>query len=547
MRLPTVGNILTQFSTVIVMESRVIIVGAGPTGLWAAAELRHAGLHVTVIDMMTERGPYSKATTMSAGSLESFATRGIEHRFLDHGVPLHSIHFGGCSTRLQLGTEVLGINHPYNLAIPQRMTEKLLEEHCNEIGVHFIWGQRIVGLSQDEQKVEITTTTETGQFTYEAAWVIGCDGTRSAVRQLAGIDFIGTSSRITGALADVLVTDPPQGPIIISGAAGSGLIQRSGDGDYYRMVFLDLETRHLPTSATPTLEYIRATSVAMFGKDFGLHSPIWLSRFGNATKRATSLRNRRVFIAGDAAHQFFPVGGQGMNTGIQDAANLSWKLIAVAKGRLIGAAAESLLNSYGTERKLANENIIMSACAGTALLVAQEAHEVALRQLVSEGLEIPAFNQLWARRFTGFGDPFPEYEEMQDDLIGKRVSHIHVGSGFSHLHQHMSPESFVLIHLNNTDESILRAAVDPWLTQLHILSSHHDVSAWGQQWMDVIAFLVRPDARVAWVWRSANSVTAVKSSLVKVMQQLAGPGGVSRDGNGPAADDPKSKSPSVSV
>lgn len=502
-----------------------VVVGAGPTGLWAAAELRRAQLDVVIIEAVTTRDARSRAVGMAAGTLETFATRGVAEQFVDSGVPISSVHFGAASTRLQITEELLGTKYPHNICIPQVVTENILTEHCAAMGTHVRWGQRVVGLSQEGEAVTVTMESSKGErSTVTASWVIGCDGGRSAVRQYAGIEFPGTSSTITGWLADVLLKDPPTQPVSIRDPTGSLLVQRMGKGDYYRMAGVDVETKHSPTNAPPTLEQICGWSKTLYGTDFGAHSPLWLSRYGNATRLASSLRNGRVFIAGDAAHQFFPAGGQGINTGLQDAANLAWRIAAVQTGRVTGKTAEQLLDDYSTERRLAAGQVILNTGAGLSAFIASEPHDVALVTIFSEALQDKSLNGRWALRMTGFGDPIPQASVDQDPLIGARVTHLKVRGSFDDLHRRMTVTNFVLITLDPALEQTARQAVQPWKASITLISSEDGALAYGEQWKGVGAILLRPDARVAWVGRSPLGASDAAEGLAATLQGYLGDG-----------------------
>ncbi|KIX95245.1 uncharacterized protein Z520_09162 [Fonsecaea multimorphosa CBS 102226] len=500
----------------------VVVVGAGPTGLWVAAELTRAKLDVVIIEAVTTRDPRSRAVGMAAGTLETFATRGVAEQFVDSGVPISSVHFGAASTRLQITEELLGTKYPYSICIPQVVTENILTEHCAAMGMHIRWGQRVVGLSQTGDAVTVTMESSSSErSTVTASWVIGCDGGRSSVRQYAGIEFPGTSSTITGWLADVLLKDPPGHPVSVRGPTGSLLVQRMGKGDYYRMAGVDVETKHFPTSAPPTLEQICGWAKTLYGTDFGAHSPVWLSRYGNATRLASSLRHGRVFIAGDAAHQFFPAGGQGINTGLQDATNLAWRIAAVRAGRVTGMSAEQLLDGYSTERRLAASQVILSTGAGLSAFMASEPYDIALVTVFSEALEDKGLNGKWALRMTGFGDPFPQASVEQDPLIEARLTHVKFQGAFDNLHRRMTVTNFVLIVLDPVLEQTMKQAVKPWKTWITLISSEDKPSAYGDQWKGVTGILVRPDARVAWVGRSSPDKV---EGLAATMQSYVGDG-----------------------
>ncbi|KAL7908203.1 monooxygenase [Trichoderma velutinum] len=433
----------------------VIVVGAGPIGLWVAAELHLAGFKVTILEQLAEPDHRSKAAGMAAGTLETFSTRGISEPFIEHSTPINSIHFGA-SSRLPITPEI-GTRHPQSMSNQQNRTERLLSEYCEKLGLQILRSHRVLQLTQNESSVSVTAEWSDGTtLEFNASWLVACDGSRSTMRSQAGIEFHGTSSTITGWLADFHVTDPPAKPLSSIGPEGSCIMQSMGDGECYRAAGVHHATMHLPTSATTTMDDVRSWVKSTFGSDFGMHSPLWISRFGNAARLATNFRKGHVFVAGDAAHQFFPAGGQGINTGLQDGANLAWKLATVCLGRVTGSDAEALLDSYSTERRLAAQAVISNTNAQLSLFTAEKPPEKAVSDIVTEAMTIPEFNLRMMRRVTGFGDPFPIYEDHQDDLIGARVTHVQFEGSYEGLHRLMSVDSFILILFQEETEEILR-------------------------------------------------------------------------------------------
>ncbi|KAI1210428.1 uncharacterized protein F4807DRAFT_423389 [Annulohypoxylon truncatum] len=499
----------------------VLIVGSGPTGLWLALELRSAGLEVTIVEKNVTRDIRSRAAAMAAGSLETFATRGIEQRFIDAGKPIHSVHFGSAPTRLQMSRETLGVKNPHSLMIPQAVTEQLLIDIAKERGIEFLFGHRAVGLAQDASSVTLEIKAKDGKKSeLTAPWLVGCDGTKSAVRQLANFEYLGTDGFLTGWLVDALVTDPPPHPISVHNESGAFIMQHIGYKDYYRATGIHTGTMGQPLSAVPTLDDAKKFAIQAVGKDFGMHSPLWTSRFSNTTRLATNFRSGRIFVAGDAAHQFFPAGGQGVTTGLQDAANLAWKLAAVANGRITGTKAEELLDSYSTERRCALELIIKSTLAQTALFIAGAEPYASLSDVFYELLAHPDLNKMWVRRVTGFGDRFPVKEEGQDPLLGARVTHLEIQGGFEVLHSSMAVDKFLLIVRDASLEGVLRECTSPWASHIKYFGPSDNISTFGSQWDGVDAALIRPDARVAWIWRSSFPKEQLGASVSKILGDL---------------------------
>ncbi|WP_208720108.1 FAD-dependent monooxygenase [Amycolatopsis circi] len=348
-----------------------VVVGAGPAGLWTAAELALGGGRPLVLERAEQRSPHSKALVMHPRTIEVLAMRGQEQAFLDRGLPVPEGHFGMLPALLDF--RGLDTPFPFLLAHPQLRTEELIEQHALTLGAVIRRGHQVTGLSQDEQGVTLQVSGPDGEYEITADHVVGTDGAGSTVRKAAGIEFPGTDSTVFGFLGDVELTDPPERPGYWHNEHG-GLIVVPLPGGRYRV------TGYSPSALTPTLESLRETAKLIAGTDFGPHSPVWLSRFGNATRLATEYRKGRVFLAGDAAHMHFPAGGVGLNVGLQDAMNLGWKLAAVQRGR----ADAALLDTYHAERHPVGVALGEHTKAQTALITATTEEGQSLRRFMAD-------------------------------------------------------------------------------------------------------------------------------------------------------------------
>ncbi len=383
----------------------VVVVGAGPTGLWLAGELRLGGATVTVLEARRERDVNSKALTIHPRTIELLDCRGVVEPFLAEGIRIPNGHFGGLPDRMDFA--VLDTPHPYTLALPQARTEELLEQRAAGLGATVRRGCQVTGLV--EGGVELS-----GGEVVTARYVVGCDGTRSTVRTAAGIDFPGTDATTWGWLGDVVLDDPPpRGFTSVTGIDG-GLMVVPLPGGVHRIVGGDPATNRPEWPGELTLDELRATVKTIAGTDFGLRDPRWLSRFGNATRQAATYRAGSVLLAGDAAHMHFPTGGVGMNVGIQDAHNLGWKLAAVATGR----ADETLLDSYHDERHPVGAALLAHTRAQTALMTAYTPEGQALRALLS-GLiaSVPDVSRELAERLSGLDVTYPTGRRVPDQRL----------------------------------------------------------------------------------------------------------------------------------
>jgi 2-polyprenyl-6-methoxyphenol hydroxylase-like FAD-dependent oxidoreductase len=402
----------------------VVIAGAGPVGLWLAAELRLGGASVTVLETREAPDPHSKALTIHPRTIELLECRGTAEPFLAEGLRIPSGHFGGLRDRMDF--RVLDTRFPFTLALPQARTEELFEQRARSLGAEIRRRHRVTGLTSGG----VTAEGPDGPYEIEARYVVGCDGTRSTVRTAAGIDFPGTDATTWGWLGDVVLDDPP-GPVNISGPAGGlmvvplpGGIHRLVGGDPVSAGAWQVGPAGSLSSAGPagsqglagspgelTLDELRATVIRIAGTDYGMRDPVWLSRFGNATRQAATYRKGNVFLAGDAAHQHFPTGGVGLNVGVQDAHNLGWKLAAVLTGR----ADEALLDSYHQERHPVGAELLEHTRAQTALITAYSPEGQALRAVLS-GLiaTAPDLSKELAERLSGLSVAYATGRRVPD-------------------------------------------------------------------------------------------------------------------------------------
>ncbi|CAM5438512.1 FAD-dependent monooxygenase [Streptomyces abikoensis] len=321
----------------------VLVVGAGPTGLLLAGDLAAAGVRVTLVEKRAQESNLTRAFAVHARTLETFDARGIAEPLIATGAFLSDVRFFG---RGGIDLSRLPSRFPGVLFTPQYETERILEERALKAGVVLRRGAEVTGLRQDADGVDVDLRTADGATeTLRAAYAVGADGVRSAVRKALGLPFPGKSVLRSVMLADVrLDKEPPGLPAFRGVSEGFAFLVPFGDG-YYRAIAW-ARGSDLPSTAPVDFEELKAVTRAALGTDYGMHDPRWTSRFHSDERQVPRYRDGRVFLAGDAAHVHSPAGGLGMNTGLQDAANLSWKLAAVLKG----TAPDALLDSYHDER-----------------------------------------------------------------------------------------------------------------------------------------------------------------------------------------------------
>jgi rifampicin monooxygenase len=452
----------------------VTVVGGGPTGVFLASELRLHGVRVLVLEQEPEPTRVVRALGLHARSIEVLDQRGLLDLFLPLG------------TQYPVGGFFAGINkpapdrldtaHPYVLGIPQPTTERLLTEHAIELGVDIRRGREVIGLSQDDHEVTVDLADGTQ---LRSRYLVGCDGGRSTVRKLLGVGFPGEPARREWLSGEVEATASPEEVAAVvtevrKTQRGFG-VGPSGDG-LYRVV-VPAEGVAEDRSVLPTLEEVKQRLQVFAGTDFGIHSPRWLSRFGDATRQAERYRTGRVLLAGDAAHIHPPTGGQGLNLGLQDAFNLGWKLAADVNGW----APEGLLDSYHTERHPVAADVLNTTRAQAELLSTEPGPQ-AVRRLVSDLMDFDEVNRYLIEKITAIGVRYDFGEGHR--LLGRRLRDVKL----------TRERLYALMHggrgllLDQTG----RLSVAGWAERVdHVI----DVS----EELDVPAALLRPDGHVAWV------------------------------------------------
>ncbi|MFG2089501.1 MULTISPECIES: rifampin monooxygenase [unclassified Spirillospora] len=451
----------------------VIVAGGGPTGMMLACELRLHGVRVLVLEKEAEPARYVRSLGLHVRSIEVMDQRGLLERFLAHG-ERHPVA-GFFAAIAKPAPDRLDTAHSYVLGIPQTTTDRLLAERAAELGAEIRRGCEVVGLNQDEDGVTVELA---GGARLRSRYLVGCDGGRSTVRKLLGVGFPGEPSRVETLLGEMEVPeDPATVAAVVAEVRKTQL--RFGVGPFqdgvYRVV-VPAEGVAEDRAAPPTLEEFKRQLRRFAGTDFGVHSPRWLSRFGDATRLAERYRAGRALLAGDAAHIHPPTGGQGLNLGIQDAFNLGWKLAA----EVGGWAPEGLLDSYHAERRPVAADVLDNTRAQMQLMTPEPGPR-AVRRLVSELMDFEEVNRHLIEKITAIGVRY-DFGEGHE-LLGRRMRDVELKQG--RLYELMRTGRGLLLDQTGG------LSVAGWADRVDHVA---DVG----EGLDAPAVLLRPDGHVAW-------------------------------------------------
>jgi 3-(3-hydroxy-phenyl)propionate hydroxylase len=462
-------------------EHAVVIAGGGPTGLMLAGELALAGVDVVVFERRPNQDlAGSRAGGLLSRTIETLDQRGIADRFISQGQKHQVTMFAGTSFVSDLPTR-----HNYVLGLRQNHVERILARWVDELRVPIHYGTEVTGFTQDDTGVDVVLSDGQSQ---RAQYLVGCDGGRSLIRKAAGIEFPGWDPTTSWLIAEVEMSEEPawgfRHDVVGTHAIGKA------DGQLVRVVLTEPHVEH---ASEPTLRDISEALIAAYGTDYGIHSPIWISRFTDMTRQAAAYRDRRVMLAGDAAHVHSPVGGQGLNTGVQDAVNLGWKLAQVVKG----ISQESLLDTYHAERHTVAARVLRNNMA-QVMLGRPDERTKALRDTMSEvlGLDEPS------RRFAAMMFGLDIHYDLGEGhpLLGRRMPDLDLDTANGPLR--------VLTLLHDARPLLLNLGepggfdITPWADRVQLIDAKYSGS-WELPALEAVtaptAVLIRPDGYVAWV------------------------------------------------
>jgi 3-(3-hydroxy-phenyl)propionate hydroxylase len=478
-----------------VPEHAVVIAGGGPTGMMLAAELALAKVDVAVVERRPDHElAGSRAGGFHSRTIEVLDQRGVADRFLAEGKAVQAAMFG--TTVLDMSD--FPTRHPYTLGIWQNQIERIMAAWVAELPVRIYYGYEVTGFAQDGTGVEVELSDGSS---LRAQYLVGCDGGRSLIRKAAGIEFPGWDATRSNLIAEVEVTEePPRG--MRSDATGVHGLQRLADGKTVRIVTTE---QQLGPSSEPTLRDLSEALTTVYGTDFGVHSPVWISRFTDMTRQAESYRAERVLLAGDAAHVHYPAGGQGLSLGVQDAVNLGWKLAQVVSG----TSPESLLDTFQNERHPVAARALRYTMAQTALQ-RQDERMKAVVDILSELARMDEPRKHLAGIISGLDIHYDLGEGHP--LLGRRMPDLDIvtADGPLRVFELLHDARPVLLNLGEAGRFDTTSRAD----RVQLVDAQYD-GAWELPVLGAVtapaAVLIRPDGYVAWA--GDGTATGLRDAL----------------------------------
>ena len=465
------------------MNHAVVIAGGGPTGLMLAGELALVGVDVAIVERReTQELAGLRAGGLHARTIEVLDQRGIADRFILHGQVLRRAPFAGITVDIS----DLATRHSYFLALWQTHIERILADWIGELGVPVYRGREVTGFAQHDTDVDVQLSDGRS---LRSQYLVGCDGGRSLIRNRAGIEFPGWDPSTSYLIAEVETAQEPEWGIR-RGEKGINAVAKLEDGKRARVI---LNERQVRQGEEPTLSDVREGFIALYGTDYGLRSATYISRFTDTARQAACYRDRRVLLAGDAAHVHSPAGGQGLNIGVQDAVNLGWKLANVVHG----ISPETLLDTYHTERHPVGARLLRNTMAlGT--IERSDDRIGALREMISELMQTDGLRKQYFAMMSGldvhydFGQGHP--------LLGRRMPDLDL------ITEQRPLRVFELLHdgrpvlLNFGEPGGIDVA--QWGSRVKLIDAKYE-GIWELPALGVVSaptsVLIRPDGYVAWV------------------------------------------------
>ena len=457
-------------------EHAVVVAGGGPTGLMLAGELALTGIDVVIVERRNSQElDSSRAGGLHSRTIEVLDQRGIAERFLA----------AGTVAQVVMDISDFPTRHNYGLALWQSAFEPILADWVVELGVPILREQEVVGFARDGTGVDVELSDGRP---LRADYLVGCDGGRSVIRKAAGIEFAGWDPSTSWMIAEVEMDEEPEIGVRPEGG-GIGPVNREEGGGPFGVVLRERQVDH---TGDPDLGELRDALVAAYGTDFGLRRARWISRFTDMARQAASYHDGRVLLAGDAAHVHPPQGGQGLNTGVQDAVNLGWKLAQVVKG----TSPESLLDTYHAERHPVGARVLRYTMAQVALSSPDDRHQ-ALRDTMRELLSMDEPRRRTAGMLSGLDIHYDL--GAGHPLLGRRMPDLdlHTADGPTRVFALLHDARPVLLDLGEPGGF----DITPWADRVRLVDAEHD-GVWELPVIGEVAapaaVLIRPDGHVAW-------------------------------------------------
>jgi len=475
-------------------EHAVVIAGGGPTGMMLAAELALAKVDVAVVEQRPNHVLIgSRAGGFHSRTIEVLDQRGVADRFLAEGQVAQAAMIA--TTALDMSD--FPTRHPYSLGIWQNQIERIMAAWIAELPVRIYYGCEVRGFAQDDTGVDVELSDDQS---LRAQYLVGCDGGRSVIRKAAGIEFPGWDPTRSNLIAEVEMTDEPDLGIRHDalGVHALGRLEyeiRDGKVVYMNRgpVRVMVTEQQLGSGSEPTLRDLSEALITVYGTDFGIHSPTWISRFTDMTRQAAAYRAGRVLLAGDSAHVHYPAGGQGLSLGVQDAVNLGWKMAQVVKG----TSPESLMDTYRDERHPVAARALQHTMAQGALQRPDERTK-ALVDVVSELASMDEPRKRLAGLISGLDIHYNLGEGHP--LLGRRMPDLDLvtAAGPLRVFELLHDAKPVLLNLGEPDSF----DITPWADRVQLIDAEY-VGLWELPVLGAVtaptAVLIRPDGYVAWV------------------------------------------------
>lgn len=487
-------------------EHAVVIAGGGPTGLMLAGELALAGIDVAIVERRENQDLAGlRAGGLHSRTIEVLDQRGIADRFLSQGKAMQIAGFA----RVPLDISDLPTRHNYGLVLQQVRIEQILADWVGELAVPIYRRREVTDFAQDESGVTIEVSDGRS---LRAKYLVGCDGGRSLIRKKAGIEFPGWDASVSYLIAEAEISEEPPAGLRYAekGVYGLGKV---GDGNRARAV---LSERDVNQGDEPTLQDVRERLIALYGTDYGIHNATWISRFTDMARQAANYRDRRVLLAGDAAHVHSPVGGQGLNVGVQDAVNLGWKLAQVVKG----TSPESLLDTYHAERHPVGARVLRHTMAHSALDRGDERTQ-AMRETMADLLRMAEPRKRYGAMMSGLDIHYDLGEGHR--LLGRRMPDLDLvtANGPTRVFTLLQGARPVLLIFGTSFGQPGGFEIGPWSDRVQRIDAEY-AGTWELPTLGVVAaptaVLVRPDGHVGWVGEGTQQ------GLADALTKWFGPG-----------------------